>query len=283
MKEKKWLIGLLTIAAFETTLASTKENCLQDLSPGLRKTYYCQGQAFNLTVSPECAQGSCGLILDVHGRNMDPFLQDQNTGLSAYGPKYGYIVLQPFAPNQYWETYHYPAVYTFYRMVKKAFKVDDKRIHMTGFSQGSIMTLWFMCVFRKEFASYAPSSAAGGSICADVKGGIPDVPILYQHGWYDNLAPWYLAEAFSNQVRSQYKYDLTMDIGDQYSHRSEWTNQSGNRFILLSHGYTTASWYGAGHCFPGAPYRNIHSCSGVHSYSWAAEVLRFFINTPRRN
>ena len=56
---------------------------------------------------------------------------------------------------------------------------------MTGFSQGSMMTLWFMCVYRDEFASYAPTAAASAAVCNGVEGGIPDLPILYQHGWYD--------------------------------------------------------------------------------------------------
>ena len=46
--------------------------------------------------------------------------------------------------------------------MREAFDVDENRLHMTGFSQGSMMTLWFMCVYSDEFASFAPTAAAGG-------------------------------------------------------------------------------------------------------------------------
>ena len=282
MKLFKFLIATGLAFAASTSLAVTETRCIKDLSPSLRKPVSCDGQSYNLTVSEECAEGGCGVIIDVHGLNMDPWLEDQNTGLSVSAPPYGYIVVQPSAPGRSWQEAHYLKVYDFYSQVKTAFDADLNRLHMTGFSQGSMMTLWFMCVFRDEFASYAPTAAAGGRVCEGVPGGIPDVPILYQHGWYDNLAGWNLAEDFYNLVLSQRNYEMVLDIGDRYSHRTEWVSDTGTRFALLSHGYQTSYWYGAGHCFPGAPYRNAHSCRGYHAYSWGDELLRFFIENPKR-
>ena len=146
---------LLALVALDAYSIGETE-CIKDLSPGVRKTYYCKGQSYNLSVSEKCAEeGGCGLIIDVHGLTMDAYQQDQNTGLSVSGPANDFIVMQPFAPQRSWHEGHYPNVYDFSRQVREAFDVDENRLHMTGFSQGSMMTLWFMCVYRDEFASYA--------------------------------------------------------------------------------------------------------------------------------
>ena len=279
-------IALLVSIALSSVsaLSATQTECIKDLTPGVRKTYYCRGQSYNLSVSKKCAEeGGCGVIIDVHGLTMDAYLEDQNTGLSVSGPANDFIVMQPFAPNKNWNQSHYPKVYEFFTQVKSAFDVDEDRLHMTGFSQGSMMTLWFMCAYRHEFASFAPTAAAGGGVCRGVEGGIPDIPILYQHGWYDGRASWAGAEAFYKQVISERDYEVTLDIGDRYSHRTEWESPNGNKFVLLSHGYQTSYWWGAGHCMPGAPYRNQYSCRGRHAYSWGHEVLKFFIENPRNS
>ena len=283
MKLKKLFLSLLIGLAPLNAYSISETDCIEDLSPGVRKTYTCEGQTYNLSVSKKCAeQGGCGLIIDVHGLTMDAYLQDQNTGLSVSGPANDFIVLQPFAPRKDWNESHYPKVYDFYRQLREAFDVDENRLHMTGFSQGSMMTLWFMCEYRDEFASYAPTAAASSAVCTDVEDGIPDLPIMYQHGWYDARADWKDAESFYKKVTTDREYKMTLDIGDRYSHRTEWLSPKGNKFVFLSHGYTTSYLWGAGHCMPGAPYRNVYSCRGNHSYSWGAEVLRFFIENPKQ-
>ena len=68
---------LLALVALDAYSMGETE-CIKDLSPGVRKTYYCKGQSYNLSVSEKCAEeGGCGLIIDVHGLTMDAYQQDQ--------------------------------------------------------------------------------------------------------------------------------------------------------------------------------------------------------------
>jgi poly(3-hydroxybutyrate) depolymerase len=74
-----------------------------------------------------------------------------------------------------------PKLANFLDRMIKAFHVDADRVHVDGFSQGSAMTFWFLCIRHELLASAAPVSGATDVSCLD-DAWQPRVPIFYENG-----------------------------------------------------------------------------------------------------
>jgi hypothetical protein len=71
--------------------------CISSVTAG-HHAFDCDGVHYDVEVSPACASGGCGLILDVHGLTMNGPQEDASSQLSALGAARGYVVVQPTAP-----------------------------------------------------------------------------------------------------------------------------------------------------------------------------------------
>src|SRR5688572_28963737 len=182
------------VVAVEPIDPPVPDDCVREVTPGLH-TLTCGGEVtFTYNVPPICTQMSCGLIVDVHGFCMNADQLDENTHLRALGERHGFLVVQPTAPGGLipeWTPKQDPEIHAFVERMVEAFHVNERRIHVAGYSQGGSMTWRFICESRERYASFAPSN--GGPNCenfpdpgyACLAGGQdPDrqAPVLYQHG-----------------------------------------------------------------------------------------------------
>src|SRR5262249_3237837 len=149
--------------------------CITDVTPGTH-VFTCDGLKYDVTVPDSCpASGKCGLVLDVHGATMSGKIEDLETDMRASGRKYGFVVVQPNAnpgpPTASWTpATDDPKVFAFLQLALGTFDVDRKRVHMTGFSQGGMMSSRFLCQHADVFASIAPVAGTG---CTFAPGDIP--------------------------------------------------------------------------------------------------------------
>jgi polyhydroxybutyrate depolymerase len=298
------------VVAVEPIDAPLPNDCVREVTPGLH-TLACGGEVtFTYNVPPICTQRSCGLIVDVHGFCMNANQLDENTHLRALGERHGFIVVQPTAPGGLipeWTPNEDPEIHAFVDRMVEAFHVNERRIHVTGYSQGGSMTWRFICENQQRYASFAPSN--GGPTCdnfpdpgyACLAGGqgIPDrqAPVLYQHGRFDVRAPFACAERNRDELVKGWNLMLAGIVAEGELHsRTRYVGESGVVFEFVEHGYRaqgdllTATQVD-GHCVPGgtqlSPWPETFcpvylSCDGEPAYRWGEEVIDFFIRHPKR-
>ncbi len=271
--------------------APEASGCIDDVSAG-DHTYSCNGLTFLTMIDPQCLEGACGLIVDVHGGTMAGAQMRDNTELHVLAPPQGYIVVHPSATSSntggFWSAERYPDVLDFMQQVIEVFRVDDRRIHFTGFSQGGAMSWWFLCNHSDLLASAAPTAAAGSCI---QEGWEPPVSIMYMNGETDAVSSFSTAEATMERLRGQLGMgDGEMVAGDDGHTQTRWSNDAGIDLDFVEHNYGGQAVLD-GHCIPGGTdiagagnnfTLNATTCTtGDINFHWGEMVLKFFVDHPK--
>jgi len=279
--------------------APVADECITDVSAGAHD-YACDGLKYTVSVADRCLHKACGVILDVHGWFMTGADEERETGLAARGNDNGYLVIQPTAnigpargPFPEAPSWNHdvdaPKLYTFLERAIAAWHVDQKRVHVTGFSQGGMMTWRFLCEHSDELASVAPGGANAGygtvsasGICRD--GSMPsEIPILYMHGHTDALVPFAGAAQARDVIVSAFGMTGPENVaGDTGFTWSRWTAPGGNVFEFIEHDYASSYDFLKGHCFPGGLKGSLLTCLGEPGFIWGEEVMKFFIAHPKQ-
>ena len=265
--------------------------CIDDVSAG-DHAYSCNGLTFLTMVDPQCLEGACGMIVDVHGGTMAGAQMRDNTELHVLAPPQGYIVVHPSATSSntggFWTAERYPDVLDFMQQVIEVFQVDDRRIHFTGFSQGGAMSWWFLCNHSDLLASAAPTAAAGSCI---QEGWEPTVSIMYMNGETDAASSFSTAQATMERLRGQLEMGDGNELAgdDGYTH-TRFSNDSGIDLEFVEHNYGGQVVL-AGHCIPGGIdiagaannfTLNATTCTtGDINFHWGEMVLQFFVAHPK--
>jgi predicted peptidase len=101
--------------------------------------------------------------------------------------KWNYIVMFPQKPKgKGWFMDHEKLILDVIEKTKKEYKIDDKRLYITGLSMGGFGTWSLICKYPDMFAAAAP--VCGGGNPADAAK-IKDLPIWNFHGDKDNAVP----------------------------------------------------------------------------------------------
>jgi hypothetical protein len=241
------------------------DDCITDVSAG-DHTFSCEGITYLVLVPQACTAYACGLIFDTHGGTMSGLQMRDNTQLHELAPPHGYIVVHPSATAENtggsWDlAAQPPLVGEFMERMIAAFHVDMRRIHVTGFSQGSGMTFWFLCNKPELLASAAPISgqsvngitAPGGGNCLEYldDGWEPRVPILFMSGTTDTALVIEDARArVDGLVERLGLSEGVMVAGDDAYRRRRYEGDDGMVLEYLEHDYGGQAVLG-GHCIPG--------------------------------
>ncbi len=283
-----------TSPAVDAVDAPTPSGCITEIAAGTR-TFGCDGLKYDVTVPAACVAGGCGLVLDVHGATMSGKMEDNNTGLRALGDKYGYVVVNPNAnpapPSAAWKPDIDDAkVFAFLELALKTLAVDRNRVHMTGFSQGGMMTSRFLCRHADVFASVAPAAGTG---CTFKGSDTPsrEVAVLYLHGETDALVAYGLGTAQRDAAVAAWKLGPETTLASDGSHKwTRRTSPSGTVFEFIQHRYEASSFVLKGHCYPGS--KDLKGgepgqlfgfgCEGTNAFVWGEAVMKFFRDHPRK-
>jgi predicted esterase len=276
--------------------APVADDCITDVKAG-DHTFTCGGLTFLVLVDPMCTKLACGLIFDIHGATMSGAQMRDNTLLYKIAPSKGYIVVNPSATASNtggtWDlTANPPTVADFMDRMIKAFHVDPNRVHVDGFSQGSIMTFWFLCNRKDILASAAPVSGATDVTCLD-DSWKPRVPIFYENGQKDQASMIDQATTMVSSIVSQLKLMGGDQIaGDGHYTRKHWEGDGGMVFDYIEHDYGGQPVLD-GHCIPGGIDvsgmgtnnfgLNATTCTtGQIAINWGELALQWFIDHPRQ-
>lgn len=271
--------------------APVADDCITNVNPG-DHTFTCQGVTFQVMVDERCTKFACGLIFDVHGAFMSGQDMRDNGRLHELAPSKGYLVVHPTAPDLTWDWQtHPPVLKDFMTRMIKAFHVDTKRVHMTGFSMGAGMTFWFLCNHTAAMASTAPVTGSSASQVTVVGSGAPciesldanwrpRVPILFMTGIEDSALSIDVARERTSGIVTRLGLTGGTQIeGDGTFTRRRWTGAEGMVFDFLEHSYT--NFLLAGHCIP-SDAGGLFGCdSGGSTLKWGPVVLQWFIDHPQ--
>ncbi len=272
------------------------EGCFTDVRAG-HHVFACAGVDYDVEISAPCALGGCGLIFDVHGATMNAASEDRNTNLRALGSAAGYVVVQPTGPTtaigpQWDPVRDDPKVFAFLELSARALRIDARRIHFTGFSQGGFMSWRMLCDHADVFASIAPAAACGTLFrhCPFTPSDRPEaeLPVLYVHGSRDNIVPG-CGGAMRDTVVAGWSMTPASPVSMDADHTwSRYTSASGNVFEFIDHSYSARSLILGGHCLPGSTDISSstfaidgYGCDHSSPITWGAAVLAFFQAHPR--
>jgi polyhydroxybutyrate depolymerase len=291
-----------TIAADAATDSSTPKGdstttttaCISAVTAGTT-IIKCDGFAFDVTVPDACVAGGCGIVLDVHGLSMSGKMEDDNTAMRALGAKYGYVIVQPNAnpapPSSSWNPgTDDDKVFGFLKQAITAFAIDPKRVHMTGFSQGGMMTSRMLCKHADLWASVAPAAGTG---CTFSGADTPsrEVHTLYLHGTSDALVAFSVGKAQVDAAVAKWKMTAQPDVESDAKHVwRRWKSPTGTVLEFVQHDYQAASFVLKGHCFPGSkdlkggepgqlfPF----GCTeAAPAFVWGEIAMAFFVAHPK--
>ncbi|MEZ5568918.1 MAG: hypothetical protein R3E54_11350 [Halioglobus sp.] len=290
--------------------------CITDVSADAHR-FECDGVVFNVMLTPECVARACGLILDVHGFLSNPEQQEQRSNLArAARDRGGYIVVQPgelSEPPSWRPEVHNALVFGFLQQAIEAFAVDEDRVHVTGFSQGGLMTWQLLCEHSPLIASAAPISAIEVGCFRSAGGPARRVPLLFISGTRDVLIQYYnplaaLSVPFT-LMQVMYDYGLVSVDADAYAFGENGglvTDASGRvdvaadgvRFEVLdgsdAAGYLWTRYtaedgtvfehlrHDNGHVYPDNPDSELFPEEPTVWFSVGDALLEFFVNNPRR-
>jgi poly(3-hydroxybutyrate) depolymerase len=277
--------------------------CVTDVSSG-DHTYTCGGLKVDARIPPQCQAPGCGLILVLHGDTGSGLLMDAHVKMRELGAANGYIVIAPSGPpwnpsnpaeGSTWNSSNDATLVDMTTKFRDAFRVNPKKIHVTGFSRGGFVTWRLLCDHADLFASAAPAGAGfgggfGETTCfQNQRAPSRKIPITFLMGRTDVSVGYTNMVNIRNAAITNYgATGPTVLAGDaEYTH-NQWMG-SGAVIETWDHAYEnypTSDFASAkGHCIvgsttdPTAPQYAI-PCEPPNAFVWGEEVMKFFMANP---
>lgn len=275
--------------------------CITDVSAG-DHTYTCNQRQVDARIPAACQVPGCGLILVLHGDTGTGLLMDAHIKMRELGAANGYVVIAPTGPDWpgpqpggTWSDEWDDDLVAITNQFADVFRVDPKKIHVTGFSRGAFVTWRLICDHSDLFASAAPAGAGHGGAFGEVtcfeqsRAPARKMPILFLMGRTDTSVQYSTLVSIRNAAIANYSATgPTMLAGDANYVHGRW---SGAGIIeTFDHAYETVSdgpfASVNGHCIPGSttdPYAAQYAipCELPNAFVWGDEVMTFFKAHPQ--
>jgi len=135
-----------------------------------------------------------------------------------------FILVSPQCPEGDWWTEKVEVLINLVDDIAARYKVDKKRIYLTGLSMGGYGTWALASAYPERFAAIAPI-CGGGSRIMSLR--LKDIPIWVFHGAKDRVVPLEESEEMVNAIRKRggdVKFTIYPDAG-----HDSWTESYDNQ------------------------------------------------------
>ena len=147
------------------------------------------------------------LLLSLHGAAQDPDYQQSNTHWEAVADTAGFVVAYPKGATGYstWDIGGDQDTKWITQIIDQLvndYKIDKKRVYMSGFSMGGMLSYHAMGKIADKIAAFAPCS---GYLMMGAGTAQRPVPIFHTHGTSDNVVGYDGLENNLKNYRDQFK------------------------------------------------------------------------------
>ena len=154
--------------------------------------------------------GPVPLIVELHGRGIDPLAFDRLTGLGAHAGDVGWALALPVAVGELWNDGRRPArpgpddVGFLRAVIDDACRddaVDPRRVYVVGMSNGAAMAARLVAAHADAVAAVAQVAGTVANVLAATWSPSRPVPLLQIHGSADPYAPYAAGAPQSTRAR----------------------------------------------------------------------------------
>ena len=173
--------------------------------------------------APSDLKAKSPLLLSCHGMNQDPNYQQENTHWEAVADTAGFVVVYPNGGTgmSTWDISGDSDTKWIVQIIDKMaqdYDIDTKRVYLSGFSMGGMLTYNAMSKIADKIAAFAPTS--GTNVMGASKAQRP-VPIIHPHGTSDDVLGYNQVEGFIKNYRDQFKCPSQAEVQNNYPHQGE--------------------------------------------------------------
>ena len=178
------------------------------------------------------------LIVFLHGigergTNINQVKSNGLPKLIEQGRQFPFIIVSPQCPTASWWPYETTTVLALVDVISEAYRVDEKRIYLTGLSMGGFGTWAVAGAYPDRFAAIAPICGGGYPFLAP---NMKNLPIWAFHGDADSVVPVEKSKEMVNAVNHA-GGNAKLTIYPGVNHNS-WTQTYNNEELyewFLSH------------------------------------------------
>jgi len=173
--------------------------------------------------APSNLKENSPLLISCHGMDQDPNYQQSNTHWETVADTASFVVVYPRGGTGYntwdisgdkdtkWMT-------EIIAQMEKDYKINTKRVYLSGFSMGGMFTYNAMSKIADKIAAFAPTS--GTNVMGASKAQRP-VPIIHPHGTTDDVLQYSQVEGFLKNYRDQFHCPSQAEVENNYPHQGE--------------------------------------------------------------
>ena len=275
--------------------------CITEVATG-DHTFTCAGLQVDTRIPAACQSAGCGLILVLHGDTGSGLLMDGHVKLREFGEQHGFVVVAPTGPpfggsfpGSTWESTNDAMLVDIVEQFASVFRIDAKRIHVTGFSRGGFVTWRLLCDHPELFASAAPAGAGNGAGFCEAtcfsQGRTPTrkLPIVFLMGRTDASVGYSSLTNIRDAAIADYGATGPVNVTQDGNYRHDRWTGAGTVIETFDHAYETVNdgpfASARGHCIPGSttdPYAPQYAipCVLPNAFVWGEEVVKFFVAHP---
>ena len=156
--------------------------------------------------APSGLKENSPLLISCHGMDQDPNYQQSNTHWEAVADTAGFVVVYPRGGTgmSTWDISGDKDTKWMLEIIDQMYsdyKIDKKRVYLSGFSMGGMFTYHSMSKIADKIAAFAPTS--GTNVMGASKAMRP-VPIIHPHGTNDDVLQYSQVEGFLKNYRDQF-------------------------------------------------------------------------------
>ena len=158
------------------------------------------------------------LLMSFHGMDQDPNYQQSNTHWEAVADTAGFVVAYPKGATGYstWDISGDQDTKWITQIIDQLatdYKIDKKRVYMSGFSMGGMLSYHAMGKIADKIAAFAPCS---GYLMMGAGTAQRPVPIFHTHGTSDNVVGYDGLENNLKSYRNQFKCPSQAEVDNNH-------------------------------------------------------------------